>query len=116
VAFSGRNFPHILVPLMAEHGVMLNPERPLVIYESMSFDLTTLDFAHPTLELAETRLSVKGKRGTAQLHFVIKADGETVGRGFKQLILSGLRDYEPVQMQQAVDEYQTRKAAYLSGA
>lgn len=116
VAFSGRNFPHILVPLMAEHGVMLNPERPLVIYESMSFDLATLDFEHPTLELTDTRLEVKGKRGTAQLHFVVKAAGNAVGTGFKQLILSGLRDYDAAQMQQVVDEYESRKASYPTAA
>ena len=42
VFFSGQNFPHILVPLMAEKNVMINPQRPLVIYESMSLELETL--------------------------------------------------------------------------
>ncbi|MGS0729920.1 DUF3581 family protein, partial [Shewanella sp. 0m-11] len=44
VAFSGLNFMHILVPMMKQQQMMINPARPLVIYESMSFDLTTLDF------------------------------------------------------------------------
>lgn len=112
VAFSGRNFPHILVPLMAEHKVMINPERPLIIYESMSFDLQHLDFNNPHLELTETQLDVKGKRGNVLLHFAIKAGNETVGSGFKKLVLSGLREYEEDTMQQVVDEYLARKAAF----
>ena len=32
VQFSGHTFPHILVPLMSEHGVMINPARPLVTH------------------------------------------------------------------------------------
>src|SRR5699024_11696205 len=33
VAFSGKNFPHVLKPLLEEQGVMFNPKRPLVIYD-----------------------------------------------------------------------------------
>lgn len=116
VAFSGRNFPHILVPLMAEQNVMLNPDRPMVIYQSMSLELDGTDFSNPMLEQAETRLEVQGKRGTASLHFVIKSEGKTVGTGFKQLILSGLRDYDAAVMQQVVDGYEQTKAAYLGNA
>ena len=47
VVFSGQNFPGILVPLMAEHEVMINPARPLVIYEGMSFNLEHLNFSDP---------------------------------------------------------------------
>ena len=43
VAFSGKNFPHYLKPLMEQHGVMFNPKRPLVIYDSMGFCLDRLD-------------------------------------------------------------------------
>ena len=32
VYFSGQNFPHLLVQLMAKKNVMINPQRPLVIY------------------------------------------------------------------------------------
>ena len=32
VRFSGKTFPDILVPLMRKAGVMINPDRPLVIY------------------------------------------------------------------------------------
>ena len=37
VEFSSQAFPHILVPLMSAQNVMINPDRPLIIYESMSF-------------------------------------------------------------------------------
>ncbi len=35
VEFSGHTFPHILVPLMTEKGIMINTDRPFVVYESM---------------------------------------------------------------------------------
>ena len=39
VQFSGKTFPDILVPLMQQNDVMLNPTRPLVIYKNMSISL-----------------------------------------------------------------------------
>ena len=39
VAASGKNFPHTLKPLMESNGVMFNPDRPMVMYESMSLAL-----------------------------------------------------------------------------
>ncbi|MDX1346390.1 MAG: DUF3581 family protein, partial [Sedimenticolaceae bacterium] len=56
VAFSGHNFQHVLVPLMQEQDVMINPERPLVIYESMSVDLERLDITNPELKLENSSL------------------------------------------------------------
>lgn len=105
VAFSGHNFPDILVPLMAEQNVMINIERPLVIYESMSFDFDHLHFSKPTLRLAETTLDVRGKRGDALLTFEILSDGERVGTGVKKLVLSGLREYEQAVMDRMVQGY-----------
>ena len=35
VEFSGHTFPHVLVPLMLQNNVMINTERPLVIYDHM---------------------------------------------------------------------------------
>lgn len=112
VAFSGQNFPHILVPLMEDSGVMINPDRPLVIYESMSFDLERVDFANPALELIGSRLDAKGKRGDAKLEFRITGDGETVGRGCKNLVLSGLRPFERAKIQVMVDTYQAARDSY----
>jgi hypothetical protein len=99
VFFSGQNFPHILVPLMAEKNVMINPQRPLVIYESMSLQLETLELQQPSVELAGTSLEVDGKRGNAEFKFNLVDGGKIVGSGVKTLILSGLREYQ----QEAID-------------
>ena len=42
--FSGQNFPSVLMPLMKEKGVMFNTNRPLVMYNSMSFQFKSLNF------------------------------------------------------------------------
>ena len=108
VLFSGQNFPHILVPLMAEHQVMINPARPLVIYDSMSLQLDKLTLTKPTVELAETSLRVDGKRGEAQLQFRFMDEGRTVGTGVKKLILSGLREYQQDAIDSMVADYLAR--------
>jgi hypothetical protein len=114
VAFSGQTFPHILVPLMEQHQVMLNPDRPLVIYESMTIDLDHLDFSEPRLELLDSRLELDGKRGDVRLRFRLVANGETVGRGDKSMVLSGLRPYEAGVITQLVEDYARRKAAHAT--
>jgi hypothetical protein len=112
VSFSGQTFPHVLVPLMRAHDVMINPQRPLVIYEGMSFDLEHPDIREPELELGSSSLIVNGKRGDVSLDFVIRAGGRAVGTGAKKLVLSGLRPYDDAMMQALVDEYAESKAAY----
>jgi len=112
VAFSGQNFPDLLVPLMAEQKVMVNTQRPLIIYESMSFDLEHHNFIDPILELFSSKLDVNGKRGDAYLYFNIQSGGEIVGSGIKKLVLSGLRDYEQDKIQQLVDQIKHSKADY----
>ena len=116
VAFSGQNFPHILVPLMEQQGVMINPDRPLVIYDRMSFELDRLDGPEVDVALESTELEVKGKRGEARLGFRLTAAGEPVGQGAKTLILSGLRAYEPAALQGLIERYAGWKAAGLAGA
>lgn len=114
VSFSGQNFPHILVPLMEQHSVMINPERPLVIYERMSFELERLDLDDLNIRLVESTLDVKGKRGEARLGFAFNAGQQQVGQGSKTLILSGLRDHDPLVLQGLVEHYAGWKAAYLA--
>ncbi len=114
VAFSGQTFPHLLVPLMAKHNVMINPARPLVMYESMSVDLNTIDITKPRLELSETNLNVNGKRGDASVTFLVKCDDETVGKGVKKLVLSGLREFDQEQIDQVVASYSENKNRYLN--
>ena len=109
VAFSGRAFPHILVPLMEQHQVMINPDRPLIIYDSMELKLEHLNLQDPQLELSESRLEVKGKRGEAQLLFAINDGGNIVGHGTKNMVLGGLRAFDSDKMKQVVDIYRQRK-------
>jgi hypothetical protein len=116
VAFSGQTFPHVLVPLMRAHDVMINPQRPLVIYEGMSFELEHLDIREPELELESSSLMVNGKRGDVSLGFVIRAGGRAVGTGAKRLVLSGLREYDEETMRALVDQYAKWKAEYKSRA
>ncbi|MFG6157698.1 DUF3581 domain-containing protein [Halomonas sp. 1390] len=111
VAFSGKNFPHYLKPLMEEQGVMFNPRRPLVIYDSMGFSLERLNGRLPGLELLDSSLSVAGKRGDALLEFRITAGGEEVGSGSKKLVVSGLCDYDAAAMEEVVAEFYRLKAA-----
>jgi len=114
VAFSGQNFPYVLVPLLARENVMFNINRPLVIYESMTLSFHHLDFRRASVEMLEPKMEVNGKRATAFLHFQIKADGDIVGTGFKKLAISVPSDYEAEPMQAFVDEYLARKNDYLA--
>jgi len=114
VAFSGQNFPYVLVPLLAQENVMFNLNRPLVIYESMTLSFQNLDFRQASVEMLEPKMEVNGKRASAFLHFQIKADGHKVGTGVKKLAVSVATSYELEPMQAFVDGYLTRKNKYLA--
>ncbi|HEB54751.1 MAG TPA: DUF3581 family protein [Gammaproteobacteria bacterium] len=114
VGFSGQTFPHILVPLMEKEQVMINPERPMVIYQSMVIDLERLDFSAPELELCSSQLEINGKRGHVRFDFEFKSAGEVVGRGEKNMILSGLREYNQEKIDQMVAGYNQHKHEYLA--
>lgn len=110
VAASGKNFPHTLKPLMESHGVMFNPDRPMVMYESMSLALTQLENPHPDLELNNAGLEVAGKRGTVTLEYNLQSSGKTVGEVAKRLVLGGLREYCPEAMAGIIEEFYRLKA------
>ena len=112
VAFSGQNFPYVLVPLLAKENVMFNLNRPLVIYESMTLSFHHLDFRQASVAMLEPKMEVNGKRASAFLHFQIKAGEEIIGTGFKKLAISLLNGYEAEPMQAFVDEYLARKNGY----
>lgn len=112
VAFSGHNFIDILMPLMKRHQVMINPDRPLVIYESMSFDLMTLDFVEVQLSLVQQELKIDGKRGDVTLHFELHSGDTLVGTGIKTLVMSGLRTYDEAQAMQMCATYEGRKTDF----
>ncbi len=113
VAFSGQNFPYVLVPLLAKENVMFNINRPLVIYESMTLSFQHFDFQTTSVEMQEPEIEVNGKRASAFLHFQMKSGGNVVGSGFKKLAISVPTNYEAEPMQAFVEEYLDRKNSYL---
>jgi len=114
VDFSGHTFPDILVKLMSENSVMINPARPMVMYQSMSIDLDTLDAESVTLQLAKTSLTIDGKRGDAWLEFDLLSNDKVIGRGKKHMLLSGLRSYEQETIDAMVNQYRESKISYQS--
>jgi len=113
VEFSGHTFPHLLVPLLAEQNVMINPERPVVMYESMNIDLDRLDIQALALEMDHTELTISGKRGEVELAFNLVDDGKLAGRGRKRMILSGLREYDRQVMDEVVVSLNQRKLDFM---
>ncbi|MCK5361287.1 MAG: DUF3581 domain-containing protein [Gammaproteobacteria bacterium] len=112
VEFSSQAFPHIIVPLMSEHNVMINPDRPLIIYESMSFELDTLDIDNIELELSSNKLMVNGKRGSLTLDYNLLSNGSKVGSGCKRMVLSGLREFDRIRMDEVTEAYNHRKMQF----
>mgnify|MGYP006071615947 CR=1 FL=1 len=112
VQFSGQTFPHILVPLLAEQKMMINPDRPMVIYQSMTIDLDRLDIANPLLKGDYNTLEINGKRGSVELAFHLEDGGEVVGRGKKHMLLSGLREYDEAKVASAITTYNDGKKAF----
>ena len=74
---------------------MINIDHPMVIYESMDFELVRLDI--PKVKI---RLAACGEK--------------VVGTGGKRLLLSGLRPYEQVAMEQLVSAYLARRDSFRS--
>lgn len=114
VAFSGHNFPHVLMPLLQEQNVMINPDRPLVIYESMGFDLSGTPVGRPHLEPSGSDLVVHGKRADVTLRFQIHFNGVQAGEGFKKLVVSGLREYDPDIAEKMIADYGGWKDNYTA--
>ena len=108
VEFSGRTFPRLLVPLLADQGVMINPDRPIVMYQSMVIDLDTLDISGALLESDGHRVEINGKRGSVDLAFHLVSNGEIVGRGKKCMLLSGLKPYDKQLNAEAINRYEER--------
>ncbi|WP_432461055.1 DUF3581 family protein [Agarivorans sp. QJM3NY_25] len=113
VRFSGRNFPHILVPLLKEQGLMLNRKRPLVIYENMSLHLDRLPSASPHLEFAGGEYIPNGKRGVALLRFTISENGQAIGTGQKRMVLGSLLPYQQSESDLLIANYEGCRQAFL---
>ena len=115
VEFSGHTFPHVLVPLMKQNNVMINTERPLVIYDHMRISLDTLDIDSVDLSLSESIFRLYGKRGDVALNYDLLCNGDTVGKGQKKMVLSGLREYDQSSIDVLVQVYNERKNQYRNG-
>jgi len=113
VEFSGHTFPHILVKLMEENNTMINPARPMVMYESMSIELESVDFTSVQLIESNSTLIIDGKRGSACLAFDLISNDVKVGHGKKHMLLSGLREYCQDTIDVIVQDYNETKAAYI---
>lgn len=117
VGFSGHTFPHILCQLMAEKEVMINPARPMIMYESMEINMTNLTVSEVSLKLASTSLTIDGKRGNACLAFdLFDPSGEKVGSGVKHMVLSGLRPYCAETIADITSNYLAMKERYHQAA
>lgn len=109
VAFSGTAFPHAIVPLMAEKGVMINPARPMVMYQSMSIELDRLDLSAPTLVASNPEFIFEGKRGSITLRFNLIENDEVVGRGEKHMLVSGIQSYDADAIERLITDYSNSK-------
>lgn len=116
VEFSGHTFPHVLVPLMKQNNVMINTERPLVIYDHMRISLNTLNLESVSLTLSESLFRLYGKRGDVALNYDLWCNGEQVGKGQKKMVLSGLREFDQEKIDELVESYSARKNLYLNAA
>ncbi|MCG8426909.1 MAG: DUF3581 domain-containing protein [Chromatiales bacterium] len=115
VAFSGHNFPDLLVPLMADNQVMINPQRPIAIYDSMEIEIDHItQVTAPMLTYTAGHLEVKGKKGDVRLEFDINSNGRTIGKGIKYMSLRGLKPYDQVQVDQMVESYNSHKQEYTA--
>ncbi|GAK83782.1 hypothetical protein JCM19238_1344 [Vibrio ponticus] len=114
VQFSGMNFPHIMVPLMEEKQMMINCQRPLVIYESMEVEFSRLDISAPEVKFAGATFDVEGKRGLVTLNFDFIQDGEIVGNGIKRMVASGLKPYTQEDIDDLVNRFNERKDNFLA--
>lgn len=109
VLFSGQNFPTLLMPLLKKHDVMFNPVRPLVMYNSMSFELDTFSSNDDiNVKLTDSKLDVKPKRADFSLHFNIQDGEKAIGHGIKKLIVAGLKPYEHDAMTNVLKTYEER--------
>ncbi|WP_161428114.1 MULTISPECIES: DUF3581 domain-containing protein [unclassified Vibrio] len=115
VQFSGMNFPHILVPLMEQQQVMINCQRPLVIYESMEVEFERLDLSQPEVEFSGATFDVNGKRGVVTLNFTFNDQGQLVGKGTKRMVASGLKHYVQSDIDDLVQRFNDRKQQFLAG-
>ena len=113
VKFSSQTFPFLLVDLMQKNKVMINPQRPMVFYRSMSLALEDTSCENFELSFTESSLLASGKKGEVVLKFDIVSGDQIVGKGQKNVLLGGLRAYDQSVIDDLVSEYNQIKTRYL---
>ncbi len=113
VEFSGMNFPHIMVPLMEDKQMMINCQRPLVIYESMEVEFEQLNLSRPTVDYVGATFDIDGKRGLVTMKFNFIDNGVVVGKGIKRMVASGLKPFQKEAVDDLVERFNARKEAFL---
>lgn len=113
IQLSGMGFPHIMVPLLKENDLMINPARPLVIYDSMSLTFFDFDFSEPEVQLTDSVITFEGKRGIVTLSFKFTEKGRSIGEGQKRMICSSLIPYEESVATALIDKFYLNKASFL---
>lgn len=111
VACSGESFPGLLQPLLKAQNVMFNPDRPLVVYDSMTIHLDQTPQQQVNLTLNDARLAVNGKRGDVQFDFAITQAQKPIGVCSKKMVVSGLREYDQTAMDSIIEAYEARRNA-----
>jgi predicted ester cyclase len=114
VQFSGKTFPDILMDLMQEKGVMINPARPLIIYRDMAVHILEFPNGELTLEFAGATLTAEGKKGDVKLEFDVSVDGKQIGHGIKSMVIAGLRPYDAVAADKIIADYNQTKTSGLA--
>ena len=69
----------------------------------------------PEVVLKGSKFDVKGKRGLVTMEFDLRADGESIGSGEKQIIMSGLRPYEQAGIDLLIEIYDKAREAHFKG-
>ena len=91
---------------------MINPARPLIIYKDMAVHIDRFPAGELMLEFAGASMEVDGKKGSVKLEFDLFVDGLSIGHGTKDMVVSGLRDYQQSEIDVIVSDYNMTKQAY----
>jgi hypothetical protein len=97
---------------MKKNDVMINPERPLIIYKDMAIHIDQFPQGELSLEFSGASMDVDGKKGSVKLEFDLAVDGRSIGHGTKEMVVSGLRPYDQSAIDQIVSEYNKTKLTY----
>ena len=80
----------------------------------MSFELDDVHAENISLRLDSSTLNVQGKRGTGAVSFSLLSNDKVVGKGQKNLILSGLREYDQSAITELSDNYLINRDKYFA--